>query len=140
MGHEHSHIRWLQHRWNEEDAEHYEVERRAKQMFLEREATEIFTPIQNHLTRLDKVLRATGAAVEIDANWEHVDDLKLRRLANVRSNKSGQELALELTIHGATIFYREKPYRFLRGIEALIPVITSEVEQFLTSQTRPEHS
>ena len=90
MGHEHSHIRWLQHRWNEEDAEHYEVERRAKQMFLEREATEIFTPIQNHLTKLDKVLRATGAAVEIDANWEHVDDQKLRRLANVRSNKSGQ--------------------------------------------------
>jgi hypothetical protein len=79
------------------------------------------------------VLRATGAAVEIDANWEHVDDQKLRRLANVRSNKSGQELALELTIHGATILYREKPYRFIRGIEALIPVITSEVEQFLTS-------
>jgi hypothetical protein len=140
MGHEHSHIRWLQHRWNEEDAEHHKMERRARQMFLEREATELFTPIQKHLTRLDNVLRAAGVAVEIDPNWERVDDQKLRRTANVRSNTSGQELPLELTIHGATIFYRDKPYRFIRGIDALIPVITSEVEQFLTSATRPDHS
>jgi hypothetical protein len=34
---------------------------------------------------------------------------------------------------GASIFYRDKRYRLLRGIEALMPVITSDVEQFFTS-------
>jgi hypothetical protein len=38
-----------------------------------------------------------------------------------------------LVIQGASIFYRDKRYRFLREIEALMPVITSDVEQFFTS-------
>jgi hypothetical protein len=41
-----------------------------------------------------------------------------------------------------TIFYRNRPYRFTRAIEALIPVITSDVEQFITAQgqaTTPAH-
>ena len=32
-----------------------------------------------------------------------------------------------------SIFYRDKRYRLLRGIEALMPVITSDIEQFFTS-------
>ena len=46
-------------------------------------------------------------------------------------------LPLDLTVEGVTIFYRNRPYRFTRGIEALIPVITSDVEQFITAQKHP---
>jgi hypothetical protein len=41
-----------------------------------------------------------------------------------------------------TIFYRNRPYRFTRAIEALIPVLNSDIEQFITAQsqaTTPAH-
>ena len=50
--------------------------------------------------------------------------------------ETAQQLPLDLTIEGVTIFYRNKPYRFTRAIEALIPVITSDVEQFITAQSQ----
>jgi hypothetical protein len=98
-----------------------------------KEANQIFAPIENYLGRLAEVLRASGASVEVDAKWEHRGDQKLRRVAKVRSSASAQQLHLNFTVQGASIFYRDKRYRFLRGIEALMPVITSDVEQFLTS-------
>jgi hypothetical protein len=58
MSHEHSRIRHLKQRWDDEDAVRDELERRAKQMFLEEQANQIFAPIEDYLTRLDKVLRA----------------------------------------------------------------------------------
>jgi hypothetical protein len=139
MTHEHSRLRNFQHWWYEEDAERDERERRAKQMLLEQEANQIFAPIENYLTYLDKVLRAAGASVEVDGKWEHIGDQKLRRVANVRFNKSAQQLPLDLTVQGVTILYREKPYRFVRGIEALIAAITSELEQFLNLKSRSEN-
>jgi hypothetical protein len=56
--------------------------------------------------------------------------------------ETAQHLPLDLTIEGVTIFYRNRPYRFTRAIEALIPVITSDVEQFITARsqaTTPAH-
>jgi hypothetical protein len=35
-----------------------------------------------------------------------------------------------------TIFYRNRPYRFTRAIEALIPVLNSDIEQFITAQSQ----
>jgi hypothetical protein len=123
----------LKHRWNEEDAVRDELEEQAKRKFLEQEANQIFASIENYLTRLAEVLRAAGASVEVDAKWEHLGDQQLRRVAKVRSNESAQQLPLDFTIQEASIFYRDKRYRLLRGIEALMPVITSDVEQFFTS-------
>jgi hypothetical protein len=80
---------------------------------------------------LDKVLRAAGASVEIDAMWEHLGDQRLRRVARVTSTEPTQQLPLDLTIQGASIFYRDRLYRFSHDIEALIRVITREVEQIL---------
>jgi hypothetical protein len=57
----------------------------AKQMFLEQEANQIFARIGNLLDEMDKVLRAAGASVEIDAKWELLGDQKLRRVAKVIS-------------------------------------------------------
>jgi hypothetical protein len=131
MSHEHSRIRHLKQRWDDEDAVRDELERRAKQMFLEEQANQIFAPIGDYLTRLDKVLRAAGASVEIDAMWEHLGDQRLRRVARVTSTEPTQQLPLDLTIQGASIFYRDRLYRFSHDIEALIRVITREVEQFL---------
>jgi hypothetical protein len=99
---EHSGIRELKHRWDEEDKTRDELERQAQRAFLEQEANELFAPLENYLTRLDKVLHQANAAVEIDPTWEHIT----------------------------------------RAIEALIPVITSDVEQFIIAQgqaTTPAH-
>ena len=139
---EHSAIRDLKHRWDEEDATRDELERQAQRAFLEQEANELFAPLENYLTRLDKVIQQANAAVEIDPTWEHLDERKLRRTAKVMLRETAQHLPLDLTIEGVTIFYRDKPYRFTRAIEALIPVITSDVEQFITAQsqaTTPAH-
>ena len=139
---EHSPIPDLKHRWDEEDKTRDELERQAKRAFLEQEANELFAPLENYLTRLDKVIQETNAAVEIDPTWEHLDERKLRRTAKVILRETAQHLALDLTIEGVTIFYRNRPYRFTRAIEALIPVITSDVEQFITAQsqaTTPAH-
>jgi hypothetical protein len=51
--------------------------------------------------------------------------------------ETAQYLPLDLTIEGVTIFYRNRPYRFTRAVEALIPLITSDVEQFITGQSQP---
>src|ERR1700730_13723106 len=131
---EHSGIRDLKHRWDEEDKTRYELERQAQRAFLEQEANELFAPLENYLTRLDKVLHQANAAVEIDPTWEHLDERKLRRTAKVILRETAQHLPLDLTIEGVTIFYRNRPYRFTRAIEALIPVITSDVEQFIIAQ------
>jgi hypothetical protein len=136
MNDEHSRIRHLRHRWDEEDAARDELERQAKRAFLEQEANELFAPLENYLTRLDKVIHVANAAVEIDPTWEHLDDRKLRRTAKVILRETAQHLPLDLTIEGVTIFYRNRPYRFTRAVEALIPLITSDVEQFIIAQSR----
>ena len=133
MSHEHSHIQRLKHRWDQEDAERDELQEQARRTFLEQEADQIFAPIENYLTRLAEVLRAAGASVEVDPKWEHLGDQKVRRVAKARSSASVQQLHLNLTVQGTSIFYRDRRYRFLRGIEELMPVITSDVEQFFTS-------
>jgi hypothetical protein len=142
MEDEHSGIRDLKHRWDEEDKTRDEIERQARRAFLEQEANELFSPLENYLTRLGKVIHQANAAVEIDPTWEHLDERKLRRTAKVILGETAQHLPLDLTIEGVTIFYRNRPYRFTRAIEALIPVITSDVEQFITAQsqaTTPAH-
>ena len=99
-------------------------------------------PLENYLTALDKVLHQANAAVEIDPTWEHLDERKLRRTAKVILGETAQHLPLDLTIEGVTIFYRNRPYRFTRAIEALIPVLNSDIEQFITGQsqaTTPVH-
>ena len=80
---EHSGIRDLKHRWDEEDKTRDELERQARRAFLKQEANELFAPLENYLTRLDKVLHQANAAVEIDPTWEHLDERKLRRTAKV---------------------------------------------------------
>jgi hypothetical protein len=132
MSHEHSHIQRLKHRWGQEDAERDELEEQARRKFLEQEANQIFSPIENYLTKLAEVLRTAGASVEVDARWEHLGDRKLRRIAKVSSSESAQQLPLDFTIQGASIFYGDKRFHFLREIDALMPVITSDVEQFFT--------
>jgi hypothetical protein len=132
MSHEHSHIQRLKHRWDQEDAERDELEEQARRKFLEQEANQIFSPIENYLTKLAEVLRTAGASVEVDARWEHLGDRKLRRIAKVSSSESAQQLPLDFTIQGASIFYGDKRFHFLREIDALMPVITSDVEQFFT--------
>jgi hypothetical protein len=142
MGDEHSPIRDLKHRWDEEDKTRDELERQARRAFFKQEANELFAPLENYLTRLDKVFREANAALEIDPTWEHLDERKLRRTAKVILRETAEHLSLDLTIEGVTIFYRNRPYRFTRAIEALIPVITSDVEQFITAQsqaTTPAH-
>jgi hypothetical protein len=125
----HSRIRHLKGRWEEEDAARDALELRARRGFLEQDANEIFTSMETYFTRLAKTIRVTGASVEMDENWEHIRDQKLRRTTKVIS--AGQQLHLNFTVQGASIFYRDKSYRIPRGIEALIPIITSDVEQFL---------
>jgi hypothetical protein len=132
MSDEHSRIRAVKQKWDDKDAARDEQERRAKAVFLEEEANRTFAPIEDYLMRLAKVLSAAGASLEIDATWEHLGDQRLRRVAKLTSTKSAQKLALDLTIQGVSIFYREKPYRFSGGIAALIAAITTDVEQFLT--------
>ena len=134
MSEEHARIRHLKKQWDDEDAMRDERERRARQLVLEEHANQIFAPIEDFLMRLDKVLRAVGGSVEIDAMWEHLGDQKLRRVAKVTSTKSKQQLPIDLTIQEATIFYHDTPYRFSHGIEALIFAITQDVERFLKPQ------
>ena len=67
-------IRRLKQRWDDEDAKRDSVERRTKEIFLEGHASQIFAPIEDYLTRLNKVLHAVGASIEIDAVWEHLGD------------------------------------------------------------------
>jgi hypothetical protein len=136
MSHEqngyHSVIRRLKQRWDDEDAARDELERRAKEIFLEGQANQIFAPIEHYLTRLDKVLHAVGASVQISAVWEHLGDQRLGRAAKVTSRDPNRQHSLDFTIQGVSILYRDKPYSFSNGIKALIRVITREVEQFLT--------
>ena len=61
MNDEHSPIRALKQKWDEEDAARDKQEERAQQMLLEEEANQTFAPIEDFLTRLRNVLSATGA-------------------------------------------------------------------------------
>ena len=132
MNDEHSRIRTLKQRWDEENASREKQEERTKQIFLEDEAKQTFAPIEDYLTRLGKVLAAAGASVEIDTTWQHLADQKLRRVAKISSSEPTKQLPLDFTIQGVSIFYRDKSYRFASGTGALIQVITADVEQFLT--------
>jgi hypothetical protein len=122
----------LKQRWDEKDAARDKQEERAQQAFLEAEANHTFAPIGDFLIRLSKVLNTAGAAVEIDSTWEHLGERRLRRVAKVTSSNPPQELPLDFTIHAASILYCDKIYRLATGIEALILVITADVERFLT--------
>ena len=121
----------LKQRWNDKDAARDKLEQREKQLFLEEQANQIFTPIEDYFMRLDKVLQRVRASAKIEAMWEHIADERLRRVATVTSTAPWQQLRLEFTIQGVSILYRDKPYRLSREIEALVLVITGEVEQFL---------
>ena len=129
MNPRHSRIRYLKHQWDEEDAARDELELEARRKFLEQEANEIFTSMATYFTSLAKALRAIGASVEIGEHWEHVRDQTLRRTTKLVS--AGQQLHVNLTVQGTSIFYRDRSYRIPRGIEDLILIITSDVEQFL---------
>src|SRR6516225_3708047 len=120
MNDEHSCIRNLKQRWDDEDAARDKEAERAKQIFLEEEANQTFAAIEDYFTRLSKVLSTAGASVEIDTTWQHLGDRRLRRVANVTSSDPLQQLSLDFTIQGVNIFYRDKIYRFASGIEALI--------------------
>ena len=52
MSDEHSTIRSLKQKWDEEDAEQATQEARAQQIFLEAEANRTFAPIEDYFTRL----------------------------------------------------------------------------------------
>ena len=71
----------------------------------------------------------------MESTWEHIDERKLRRTAKVIHGQTAEYLLIDLTLEGVTIFYREVPYRFTRAVESLIPVITRDVEQFITAQS-----
>ena len=127
----HADIHRLKQRWDAEDAERDRLEQRRKEIFLEGNASETFAPIEDVSMRLDKVLNAIGASVEIDAAWEHLGDQKLRRCARVRSTQPPQQLLLVFTVQGHRVFYHDRSYQFSQDIEAIILVITREVERFL---------
>ena len=131
MSQEHARIRHLKQQWDDEDAARDELERQAQRSFLEEQANQLFAPIEDFLTRLDKVLRTVGGSVEIDGMWEHLGDGRLRRKAKVTSTEPTQQLSVDFTIQGARICYRDAFYQFSHGTEALIGAITREVEQFL---------
>ncbi len=117
-------------RWDEEDGARDKLEQRAKELSLEEQANEIFAPIQEFLIRLDNVLRGFGASVDINTQWEHLGEQRLRRLARVRS-ETDQQLSLAFNIHGVRIFYHDKSYQLSRDIEALKRVIIGDIEKFL---------
>jgi hypothetical protein len=102
MGDEHSHIRNLKRRWNLEDTVRDNLEQQAKKAFLEQEANELFTPIEKRLLKLDRILQAANASVEIDRMWEHLEKQQLRRKAKVLFTEMGQDLPLDLTIEGVS--------------------------------------
>ena len=103
---------------------------------MEQEANELFAPVKNHLTRLGRVLHAANATVEVDPTWQHLDEQKLHRTAKVIFRGTAEYLPLDFTIEGITVFYHDRRYRFTGGIETLIPVITLDVEQFITAQNQ----
>ncbi len=80
MSDDHSPIRTLKQKWNEEDAARDKREERAQQLFLEAEANHTFAPIEDFLVKLRKVLSAAGASMEIKT-WQHLDDRRLPRVA-----------------------------------------------------------
>ena len=84
------------------------------------------------------MLSAAGASVEIDTAWEHLGERRLRRVAKVISSDSLHRLPLDFTIHGVSIFYRDKVYRFTGGTEALILTIAADVERFLTPNRKAD--
>ena len=131
MNDEHSHVRTLKQKWDEEDAERATQEARAQQIFLEAEANRTFAPLEDYFKRLGRVLSATGASVELDTAWAHLSDRRLRGVARIMSSDPPRQLRLEFTIQGVSIFYHDKEYRFTGGIGELIPAITADVEQFL---------
>jgi hypothetical protein len=124
-------IRNLKQSWDDKDATREKLEQREKQLFLEDQANQIFAPIEDYFTRLHKVLHRVRASAKIEAMWEHLVDQRLRRVATVTSTDPWHQLRLDFTIQGVSIMYRDKPYRLSREIEALILVITGEVERFL---------
>jgi hypothetical protein len=137
MSQEHARIRHLKRRWDDDDAVRDERERQTQRLFLEEQANQLFAPIENFLTRLDKVLRTVNGSVEIDGMWEHLGEGRLRRIAKVTSAEPRQQLFFEFTIQGAKIFYRDTFYQFSHGREALIGSITREVEQFFKPPKAP---
>ena len=93
---------------------------------------QIFAPIEHYLTKLNKVVHAVGASVEISPVWEHLGDQRLGRVAKVASSDPNRQHSLDFTIQGVSIVFRDRPYSLSNGIKALMRVITHEVEQFLT--------
>jgi hypothetical protein len=135
---EHSRIRNLKQKWQEEDAARDTQEERAQQMSLEEEVNETFAPIEDFLTRLGKVLSAAASAsVEIDKTWEQLSNRRSRRVARVISSNPPRQLRLEFTIQGMRISYHDKAYLLSGGIKTLISVVTADVEQFLTPHRVP---
>ena len=70
--------------------------------------------------------------MEIDTTWEDLGERRLRRVAKVIFSNPPQELSLDFTINAASIFYCDKVYRLVTGIEALIMAITADIERFFT--------
>ena len=140
MNEERASTRTLKQKWDEEDAARDKQEERAQQTFLEEEANQTFAPIEDFLMRLSKVLSAAGASMEIDIIWQHLGERRLRRVAKVISANSLQRLPLVFTIHGVSIFCHDKVYRFASGVEALIRVITADVERFLAPDRKAADS
>jgi hypothetical protein len=128
---EHSRTRGLQKRWAEEDAAREKRQQREKELFLEEQANEIFAPIDECLTRVDKVLRGFGASIDYDRTWKHLGDQRLRRSATVKSAQPDRELPLGFTIEGRRIFYRDECYQTSRETQALIRILVREIEHFL---------
>ena len=121
----------MRQRWDDEDEARDEREQRAKEIFLEEEANQIFAPIEHYLTRLNKVVHAVGASVEISSVWEHLGDQRLGRAAKVTSSDPNRQHSLDFTFQGVSIPFRDRQYSLSNGIKALMRVITHEVEQFL---------
>jgi hypothetical protein len=92
MSQEHARIRHLKQQWDDEDAVRDGLERQAQRSFLEEQANQLFAPIEDFLTRLDKVLRTVGGSAEIDGIWEHLGDGRLRRIAKVTSTEPRRQL------------------------------------------------
>jgi hypothetical protein len=129
--------RTLKQKWDADDVARHKEEKRAQQLFLEKEASHTFAPIEDFLAKVRSVLGTAGAAMEIDPKWEHLSERRVRRVAKVISSNPPRQLCLEFTIQGVSIFYHDKMYRFTGGLAALIPAIAADVEQFLTPH-RPE--
>ena len=127
-------IRNLKQKWDNEDAARDKLEQDAQQIFREEQASQIFAPVEDYLTRLDKMLHAAGASVVIDPKWEHLPDQRLRRVANITFSE--ERLSLDFMVQGVNIFFRDTPYRFSRGIEALLSTITDDVERFLKPRSK----